>query len=47
MRALQVGGMGQRPGLTLNIWYMLVTLDTFQEPMGSLKVERHGALYTR
>ena len=42
-RALQVGRMGQRPGLTLNIRSMFVTLDTFHKPIGSLKVERHGA----
>ena len=32
------GAMGQRPGRTANMYPMLVTCATSQEPMGSLKV---------
>ena len=32
------GAMGQRPGRTANMYLMLVTCATSQEPMGSLKV---------
>ena len=39
--------IGQRPGRSENIHSMFVTCATSQEPMAPLKVERHGALYTR
>ena len=41
------GAIGQRPRRTENIHSMFVTCATSQEPMGPLKVERHGASYTR
>ena len=41
------GAMRQRPGRTVNMTYMFVTCATSQEPMAPLKVEVHGAPYTR
>ena len=42
-----VARWGSGPGRTLNMYCMFVTCATSQEPMATLKEERHGAPYTR